>query len=172
MSAHASSKPPTRRDYQLVAEGDESEDERGGSLEKESRPHITPDPPKVESPRRRTIRFVVVAFVASAAVLVGLKLAWDNGAASRLRPAGGDCPCQAPSDVPQYFQTSPQLWPGPTATGKAPFLAQTRTFDPTGYTPNGPLQTSIPVQGMKSDNGSIFKLMGYVPHCRLRIDGY
>ena len=28
--------------------------------------------------------------------------------------------------VPQYFQTSPELWAGPTATGRAPFLAATK----------------------------------------------
>jgi hypothetical protein len=65
--------------------------------------------------------------------------------------------------VPQYFQTSPELWPGPTATGKAPFMAQTRTFDPTRtYVPNAPLQTDTPIEGMQEGNQSIFHLMGYL----------
>jgi hypothetical protein len=39
--------------------------------------------------------------------------------------------------VPQYFQTSPELWAGPTATGRAPFLAQTNpvSFAPHSYFP-------------------------------------
>jgi hypothetical protein len=66
-------------------------------------------------------------------------------------------------DVPQYFQTSPELWPGPTATGKAAFMAQTRTFDPTAtYVPNEPLQTSVPIDGMGVDSPSIFKMMGFL----------
>ncbi|RAL63244.1 hypothetical protein DID88_004322 [Monilinia fructigena] len=37
------------------------------------------------------------------------------------------------TNVPQYFQTTPELWAGPTATGRAPFLAQTNpvSFAPT-----------------------------------------
>jgi hypothetical protein len=72
-----------------------------------------------------------------------------------------DCTCSS-TRVPQYFQTSPELWAGPTATGKAAFLAQTRTFDPTGATfvPNQPLQTAIPIDGMGGENRSIFEMMG------------
>lgn len=74
----------------------------------------------------------------------------------------GADPCK-PSKVPQYFQTSPELWAGPTATGKPAFLAQTRVFDPTAtFVPNEPLQTSIPIEGMKAGNESIFKMMGYL----------
>lgn len=76
--------------------------------------------------------------------------------------SGNDCPCR-PSKVPQYFQTSPQLWAGPTATGKPAFLAQTRAFDPTQtFVPNEPLQTAIPIEGMKDENESIFHMMGYL----------
>lgn len=85
----------------------------------------------------------------------------------------------ATATVPQYFQTSPELWyvltpfpsflvclltrfgrAGPTATGKAPFMAQTRTFEGT-YVPNAPLQTAVPVVG-GGDEGrkSIFEMMG------------
>ncbi|RKK65730.1 hypothetical protein BFJ69_g16025 [Fusarium oxysporum] len=76
----------------------------------------------------------------------------------------GSCPCQ-PSRVPQYFQTSPELWPGATATGKPAFMAQTRVFEPTAavtFVPNDPLQTSIPIEGMKEGNKSIFKMMGHL----------
>jgi Histidine phosphatase superfamily (branch 2) len=64
--------------------------------------------------------------------------------------------------VPQYFQTSPELWAGPTATGRAPFLAQTNpiSFAPTAtYVPNTPLETAVPIVG-NTQNQSIFHLMG------------
>ncbi|KAH8717222.1 3-phytase A [Beauveria bassiana] len=73
-----------------------------------------------------------------------------------------NCPVP-PEDLPQYFRTSPNLWPGPTATGAAAFLAQTRVFDPTAtFVPNEPLQTSMPIEGMKSGNESIFKSMAFL----------
>lgn len=76
--------------------------------------------------------------------------------------APDDCPCLKPRP-PQYFQTSPQLWAGPTATGRPAFMAQTRVINPTAtYVPNEPLQTSIPIEGMKPGNDSIFKMMGYL----------
>ncbi|RKK86439.1 hypothetical protein BFJ68_g17152 [Fusarium oxysporum] len=78
--------------------------------------------------------------------------------------SSGSCPCQPPR-VPQYFQTSPELWPGATATGKPAFMAQTRVFEPTAaatFVPNDPLQTSIPIEGMKEGNKSIFKMMGHL----------
>lgn len=64
--------------------------------------------------------------------------------------------------VPDYFQTSPQLWAGPTATGRAPFLAQTNpiSFAPTAtFAPNQPLETAVPIIG-QGQNQSIFQLMG------------
>ncbi|KAH7493871.1 hypothetical protein FOMA001_g1092 [Fusarium oxysporum f. sp. matthiolae] len=74
----------------------------------------------------------------------------------------GSCPGDPPR-VPQYFQTSPQLWPGVTETGKPAFMAQTHVFEPTAtFVPNDPLQTSIPIEGMKEGNRSIFQMMGYL----------
>lgn len=75
-----------------------------------------------------------------------------------------DCDCVKPTTtIPQYFQTSPELWAGPTATGAPAFLAQTRTFDPTAtFVPNQPLQTAIPIEGMGAQNESIFQMMGYL----------
>ncbi|KAM0564302.1 hypothetical protein ACHAPJ_000512 [Fusarium lateritium] len=74
----------------------------------------------------------------------------------------GSCPGDPPR-VPQYFQTSPELWPGVTATGKPAFMAQTHAFEPTAtFVPNDPLQTSIPIEGMKEGNRSIFQMMGYL----------
>ncbi|TQS36435.1 hypothetical protein Golomagni_03117 [Golovinomyces magnicellulatus] len=76
--------------------------------------------------------------------------------------------------VPQYFQTSPELWAGPTATGKAPFLAQTNPvfFEPTAsFTPNSPLETSIPIVGAQSDQ-NVFQLMGHLSPYFPNPDGF
>ncbi|KAK5086378.1 hypothetical protein LTR05_003546 [Lithohypha guttulata] len=65
------------------------------------------------------------------------------------------------SVVPQYFQTSPQIYPGPTKTAAiAPFLAQTNPA-PIGtlYSPNQPLETAVPISG-NTNNSNIFQLMG------------
>lgn len=66
--------------------------------------------------------------------------------------------------VPQYFQTSPQIYAGPTKTADiAPFLAQTNAF-PIGTAsnlPNVPLATAIPIQGNSNDS-NIFQLMGHL----------
>jgi Histidine phosphatase superfamily (branch 2) len=71
--------------------------------------------------------------------------------------------CAPTVTVPQYFQTSPELWAGPTATGKAPFLAQTRAWDSAvSYVPNQPLQTGIPVEGMSVKEKGVFGMMGYL----------
>jgi hypothetical protein len=40
------------------------------------------------------------------------------------------------SKVPQYFDPNPELWPGPTATGRAPFLAQESVVPSLGPAPN------------------------------------
>ncbi|SRR6266536_4747266 len=66
--------------------------------------------------------------------------------------------------VPQYFQTTPELWAGPTATGKAPFLAQTNpiSFEPTvTFVPNTPLETAGPIVG-QGENETIFHLTGHL----------
>ena len=80
--------------------------------------------------------------------------------------------------VPQYFQTSPEIYAGkmalshavighlltgsqgPTATGKAPFLAMSNPA-PFGasYVANTPLETALPIQGNTQDQ-SIFQLQG------------
>jgi len=121
--------------------------------------------------RARAVRAFVFALVSCTVLYVMLKFAWEahRGFDFLGTPhgvgAGADdesCPCRT-SSVPQYFQTSPQLWPGPTATGAAAFMAQTRTFDPSAtYVPNEPLQTAIPVEGAGSEGQNIFHMMGCV----------
>jgi hypothetical protein len=75
-----------------------------------------------------------------------------------------NCECEGgTTTVPQYFQTG-TAWSGPTATGPAPFLAQSNpaSFAVTQtFVPNTPLETAVPVVG-GSPNGSIFHLMGYL----------
>jgi hypothetical protein len=127
-------------------------------------------PPIYQYPKPHETRRTYWTFVAALAGCVVFCLGFGS---SFLLPALGlgtgsnsdkKCPCAKPSNVPQYFQTSPELWPGPTATGKAPFMAQTVTFNPTAtYVPNEPLQTAIPVEGMTDQDDGIFKMMGYGP---------
>ncbi|KAI9741394.1 MAG: hypothetical protein M1834_003111 [Cirrosporium novae-zelandiae] len=66
------------------------------------------------------------------------------------------------TDVPDYFQTETELYPGPTATGQAPLLAETNPA-PFGASrtivPNDPLETAIPISG-EPDGANIFTMMG------------
>ncbi|KAM0329922.1 hypothetical protein ACHAQA_004088 [Verticillium albo-atrum] len=94
-----------------------------------------------------------------------LELAWHGTRVpplSRFGECFGSGGNATAGDVPQYFQTSPQLWAGPTATGRAPFLAQTRVVPTGSFVPNAPLQTAVPIEGMAAQNESIFKMMGYL----------
>ncbi|KAK4191766.1 3-phytase A [Podospora australis] len=88
----------------------------------------------------------------------------------KVTGSGGCEPTQTQT-VPQYFQTSPELWAGPTATGKvAAFLAQTRAgFGGEGgksWVPNEPLQTGVPLHDDDGKKGEekkgIFGMMGYL----------
>ncbi|KAL9115209.1 MAG: hypothetical protein Q9227_001003 [Pyrenula ochraceoflavens] len=74
------------------------------------------------------------------------------------------------SAVPDYFETTTELYPGmkdvlkprPTKTGTAPFLAQTNPApfgDPASFAPNQPLETALPIEG-DSSKTSIFTLTG------------
>ncbi len=127
---------------------------------------------------RRMARVVAVSFVTCLAVCIGFKFVADNtGLVLSLGHAAGspgsgakgaageddDAGCRTATTVPQHFQTTPQLWPGPTQTGRPAFLAQTVTIDPTAtYMANQPLQTNIAVEGMGRGDGSIFDHMGYL----------
>ncbi|KZF19204.1 phosphoglycerate mutase-like protein [Xylona heveae TC161] len=83
-------------------------------------------------------------------------------------------PASATTETPQYFQTTPELWPGPTATGTAPFLAQTN-LAPFGESrtvnPNDPLETQMPIQG-KPEKQNIFRLMGQLSHYQPAVEGF
>ncbi|KAL8949673.1 MAG: hypothetical protein Q9222_004234 [Ikaeria aurantiellina] len=67
------------------------------------------------------------------------------------------------TNVPQYFQTTPEIYAGPTPTGSAPFLAASNPapFGATrSFVANGPLETTLPIIGDTANNTSIFRLMG------------
>ncbi|KAL8370747.1 hypothetical protein RB595_000886 [Gaeumannomyces hyphopodioides] len=145
--------------YQPVSAADDDHDGRDDTTAAGPPLH---GPAKAFRPSRRA---VVVVLVACVALGLAVKFVADGSSvfADVAAASKGQCHCAPSPDVPQYFQTSPELWAGPTATGKAPFLRQTVTFDPTAtYVPNAPLQTAIPIQGMTSDNTSIFEMMGYL----------
>lgn len=131
----------------------------------------TPLPPSSSSyyhPRQLfhniNLKTILIGFISGLLILVAINLAFGPGATSTHHAGSSSCDCAKPTPtVPQYFQTSPELWAGPTKTGVPAFLAQTRTFDPTAsFVPNQPLQTAIPIEGMGAANESIFQMMGYL----------
>ncbi|KAK4545887.1 hypothetical protein LTR36_002451 [Oleoguttula mirabilis] len=77
------------------------------------------------------------------------------------------------SSLPDYYQTTPEIFPGPTPTGSAAFLAETNPapFASTAFIPNSPLETQVPIVG-NTDNGNIFQLMGQLSHYFPNPDGF
>ena len=136
------------------------------------------DSPYYNKSRGTIWRRIAVMALFSVLLFFSITILFDNllfiTAATAVIPSHHDTPHSSSekledelinptSTVPQYFQTSPQLWAGPTATGRAPFLAQTNpvSFEPTvSFVPNTPLETAIPVVGGGVQNDSIFHLMG------------
>ncbi|KAK5131653.1 hypothetical protein LTR08_000780 [Meristemomyces frigidus] len=86
----------------------------------------------------------------------------DAGLLRRQSAASGS---SSTSSLPDYYQTKPELFPGPTPTGSAAFLAQTNPapFESTTYIPNSPLETQVPIVG-NVDNGNIFQLHAQLSH--------
>ncbi|KAF2770494.1 phosphoglycerate mutase-like protein [Teratosphaeria nubilosa] len=76
------------------------------------------------------------------------------------------------SQVPQYFQTTPELYPGPTPTGVPAFLAETNPapFPSITYIPPQPLETQVPIQGANGQN--IYHQMGQLSHYFPNPDGF
>ena len=64
---------------------------------------------------------------------------------------------------PDYFQTPPEIFAGPTPTGAAPFLALTNPapFPGVSYIPPKPLETQEPIKNAPKD-GNIFQLLGNI----------
>ncbi|CAK7213269.1 hypothetical protein SBRCBS47491_001745 [Sporothrix bragantina] len=125
---------------------------------------------------RKTVRVVAISFVTCLAVCIAFKFVADNtglvlslahskgsDSNSAEKNEDGSCNPIATISVPQHFQTTPQVFAGPTATGRPAFLAQTVTIDPSAtYVANQPLQTNILVDGVPKDGDSIFHHMGYL----------
>jgi hypothetical protein len=133
------------------------QDEGDGHDEGHPAPHVQPVAPRGPT---RTYRNMVVILSGLVVILMAMNLYLSLPLA--FSSGSGSCPDDPPR-VPQYFQISPNLWPGVTETGKPAFMAQTRVFEPTAtFVPNDPLQTSIPIEGMKEGNRSIFQMMGYL----------
>ncbi|KAI9726363.1 MAG: hypothetical protein M1828_001637 [Chrysothrix sp. TS-e1954] len=67
--------------------------------------------------------------------------------------------------VPQYFQTTPGLFAGPTPTGTPAFLAETNPapFPDTTYIPPQPLETQVPITNAPP-GGNIYQLHGQLSH--------
>ncbi|PSS03648.1 3-phytase A precursor [Coniella lustricola] len=149
--------PKEARGYQLVHD-DDTDDHYG-------LPSTPVEPVPYGSSRsfpRFSLRTTIISLTSAVLVIVAFNLVLSPG--SSRHHSSDECDCPRPTTtVPQYFQTTPELWAGPTATGAPAFLAQTRTFDPTAtFVPNQPLQTAVPVDGMGSANESIFQMMGYL----------
>ena len=71
---------------------------------------------------------------------------------------------QSPSATgPDYFQTTPQIFAGPTTTAQhAPFLAQSNPApfgQEASFVPNAPLETALPIAN-NPNRSSIFQLVG------------
>lgn len=119
---------------------------------------------------RRWITFAL-AFTLALSLCLGLNYVSNNATpfhsntSHAAASSNSNRPCSpSTSSVPQFFQTTPELWAGPTPTGKPAFLAQTRTWE-SGYVPNSPLQTDVPLVGGIPADGeerSIFEMMGYL----------
>ncbi|KAL8732074.1 MAG: hypothetical protein Q9166_003028 [cf. Caloplaca sp. 2 TL-2023] len=78
------------------------------------------------------------------------------------------------TEVPQYFQTTPEIYAGPTATGSAPFLAASNPapFGATrSFVANVPLETAVTIAG-NTQNASIFHLMGQLSPYFPNPDGF
>lgn len=123
---------------------------------------------------------VCIVLYGSYSVLANRVVQLSAARYAAILPGHHDC-SPTTTSVPQYFQTSPgayppnivnrcinsdsgllELWAGPTATGRAPFLAQTNpvSFDATAtFAPSNPLETAAPILG-QGQNQSIFQLMG------------
>ncbi|KAG9236000.1 3-phytase A precursor [Amylocarpus encephaloides] len=103
-------------------------------MEDLSRDHlpVMKEPKRTSSKRVRFLTLAALIAVGLVAVYCSLKTIREVLTESR---DGKSCK-PAHSKVPQYFDPDPELWPGPTATGRAPFLAQETVVPSLGPAPN------------------------------------
>lgn len=125
---------------------------------------------------RLTLFGLIVLFLVAVVQFVMLYKNYYLAAACGLADAGlikKAATSSSSSSAADYFQTTPELWPGPTPTGPAPFLAETNPapFASTTYIPNSPLETQVPIKG-NTNNGNIFQLHGQLSHYFPNPDGF
>jgi hypothetical protein len=159
---------------QVVTMGAAREDVSVEPLEENTIPdfhHAGSDPGK--NSRTNTVVKKAIIIVVTCVILYGSYTILFNrvlslglaGSSQGIALGGKGSNCDTSSTkVPQYFQTSPELWAGPTATGRPPFLAQTNpvSFAPTAtFAANTPLETAEPIVG-QGQNESIFHLMAHL----------
>ncbi|KAE9381660.1 phosphoglycerate mutase-like protein [Stipitochalara longipes BDJ] len=118
---------------------------------------------KVNQSLKNSLLFlgIGVIFFCTLTMLSQSLLGLVTAGGAKAAKGSGDC-ASSTTTVPQYFDTKLGLWAGPTATGRAPFLAQTNpvSFAPSvTFVPNTPLETGVPIVG-QGQNQSIFQLMG------------
>ena len=161
-------KPPTSRDVPLKympVHSDEDEhdfpsylarDEDGGNANLKDQLLRKSVPPQS---RRLTAMILFSLFVLIVGLVALARAAW-------VERRGGvpTSACSSTTTVPQHFQTTPQIFAGPTATGEAPFLAAN---DPApfgasrSFVANAPLETAVPITG-NTQNASVFRSMGHL----------
>ena len=127
----------------------------------------------------RIISWLTKMFIASLVLLSALSLTRAI-ILEKKQAASTASSSSSTSIVPQFFQTTPELFTGtfpslkfeylptdwqkgPTATGRAPFLAESNPapFGAATFVANHPLETAIPIVG-NTQNASIFQLMGQI----------
>lgn len=105
--------------------------------------------------------------LSSVAVILAIGVASSNAAAIEQRdpePQTSFATTGTGITYPSYFQTTPQLFAGPTTTAKsAPFMAQTNPApfgqESGSFVANAPLETNLPISG-NTNKSSIFQLVG------------
>ena len=113
-------------------------------------------PPITQTATRKTskhLTFLKTGFVIAALIVAAyctLRMLYET-----MTGTSSSCP-NPHKEIPQYFDPNPELWPGPTATGRAPFLA---------------METVVPDLGPKP-NRSIERLWGHLSPYSSNHDGW
>ncbi|KAK8091344.1 hypothetical protein PG994_000849 [Apiospora phragmitis] len=159
----ATTSSPTEEKYH------ESYDDSGReSLDAHLLPSSTPQMVTVTKKRARRSRsaliWAIIAAILSVVAIVG-SIRYFGWIRPNLK--------WSEASVPDYFQTTTEVLPGPTKTAAiAPFLAQTNTVAFTGtWAPNQPLQTGVPIVG-NVNNSNIFQLQGHLSSYFPNPDGF
>ena len=152
-----------RRPISSNTTGEESEDDKEETTDPKSQ--LLDSPPFYGLPKQASSKFTrrnTVIMLTSAFVLILGLVALVRASWFERRATSSECDCASTTTVPQYFQTTPEIFAGPTATGRAPFLAASNPapFGPAGtFVANAPLETALPIVG-NTQNQSIFHLVG------------